>query len=112
MITTHVLDTTSGRPARGVPVALEQLETDGRWRVLSRKKTDANGRISDLVSSGVRIKGGIYRMTFETAAYFHSIRTPAFYPWVSVAFEIKRPRDHHHVPLLLSPYGYSTYRGS
>jgi 5-hydroxyisourate hydrolase len=110
-ITTHVLDTAGGRPARGVGVRLEIRAPGGRFRRLAAAKTDANGRIADLLPEG-RLKRGIYRMVFDTRAYFRARRTAAFYPEISVVFEIRKPAEHHHVPLLLSPFGYSTYRGS
>ena len=111
-ITTHVLDTSRGRPASGVPVRLERREGGGSWKVLSSSKTDADGRARDLLPEGSRLEKAVYRLVFDTAAYFTSIKTQGFYPEVAVLFEIKEPGQHHHVPLLLSPYGYSTYRGS
>ncbi len=107
-ITTHVLDTARGRPAAGVPVLLEQRQADGTWSERGRGKTDADGRLRDLLKSP--LSAGEYRITFDTAAYFGS--APAFFPYVQIAFIVQDPAAHHHVPLLLSPYGYSTYRGS
>lgn len=106
-LTTHVLDVASGRPARGVPIAVERLSA-GRWKVLGRGRTDADGRVKDLLSPGT-LSRGIYRLRFNTSSYFKGKR--AFYPEVSVVFRVQDGR-HHHVPLLLSPFGYSTYRGS
>ena len=109
-ITTHVLDTARGRPAAGLRVLLEVRE--GRsFRVLARGTTDANGRVSDLLEGG-RLKRGTYRLTFDTARYFRAARRRAFYPHVALLFEVGDPGQHYHVPLLLSPYGYTTYRGS
>lgn len=106
-LTTHVLDTASGKPARGVPVVVER-KTAGRWKVLGRGRTDADGRASGLLKPGL-LTQGVYRLTFDTAAYFKG--KPAFYPEISVVFRVRDSR-HHHVPLLLNPFGYSTYRGS
>ena len=108
-ITTHVLDTTRGCPAAGVPVVLERAEDSG-WQAVGSGITDADGRVSDLLSSAP--EGGRYRLTFDTGAYFGSLGVAGFYPEVSVTFVVARGEGHCHVPLLLSPFGYSTYRGS
>jgi 5-hydroxyisourate hydrolase len=105
-ITTHVLDTARGRPARGVPVRLER----GDGRVIAEAVTDADGRISDLGPQ--QVPGGTYRLGFDTAAYFESTGQQGFFPEVTITFTIDDPAQHYHVPLLLSPYSYSTYRGS
>ena len=106
-ITTHVLDTALGRPAAGVPVVLEK---EGRgWSVVGRGVTDADGRCRTLLAG--KLAKGTYRITFGVAAYFKKTRQSGFYPSVTVAFSVRDAR-HHHVPLLLSPWGYSTYRGS
>jgi 5-hydroxyisourate hydrolase len=110
MITTHVLDTARGRPAAGVPVVLEHAAQDG-WRELGRGATDADGRLRDLVAEGSALDAGRYRLTFDTGAYFRDRGEAAFYPEVTVVFTVAAD-EHHHVPLLLSPFGYSTYRGS
>lgn len=112
MISTHVLDTASGRPAAGVGVILEQQGAGGELQQVSRARTDADGRVRELVPGAVDLAAGTYRLTFETGAYFESIDVQGFYPRVSVLFTVRDPTQHHHVPLLLSPYGYSTYRGS
>lgn len=104
-LSTHVLDAVSGIPAAAVPVTL----TAAGGEVLARAVTDDDGRIATL---GDDLHAGVYRLTFDTAAYFAATGTPAFYPEVVIAFEITDPQAHHHVPLLLSPYAYSTYRGS
>lgn len=109
-ITTHVLDTARGRPASGLRVSIE-IRTRGRFRVVGRGTTDRNGRLTDLLPEG-RLRRGVYRLTFATGAYFRARRRPSFYPSVSVLFEIRLPGEHYHVPLLLSPFGYATYRGS
>ncbi len=103
-VSTHVLNATTGQPAAGLELTLSQQ--DGRdWRELSRRSTDQDGRVSDLAAG---IAPGVYRITFQTGAYLPE----TFYPEVTVVFRITDPGAHHHVPLLLSPYAYSTYRGS
>ncbi|HVE12675.1 MAG TPA: hydroxyisourate hydrolase [Elusimicrobiota bacterium] len=111
-ITTHVLDTSLGRPAAGVPVTLELRLDDGTWQPLSEARTDADGRAMGLLPAAHKLVEGVYRLTFDTAAYFRAKDLAGFYPYVSVPFEIHRTGEHYHVPLLLSPHGYSTYRGS
>ncbi len=110
MITTHVLDTALGRPARGVPVRLELLDGDA-WRELGAGATDDDGRLRTLTPPGP-VAPGRYRIGFDTGAYFAACGTPGFFPVAEIQFEIVDGAAHYHVPLLLSPYGYSTYRGS
>ncbi len=109
-ITTHVLDVSEGRPAAGVQVILE-IEKAGSWKELSRGATDSDGRLRHLLAPGSLVKG-TYRLSFETEAYFKSRKVEGFYPQVAIVFHVRDPKEHHHVPLLLSPFGYSTYRGS
>ena len=109
-ITTHVLDTARGCPAADISVVLEN-EVDGQWQALASGKTNDDGRIDGLLASE-SLSVGRYRMTFATGEYFRSQGVDGFYPQVVVDFEIREPGDHYHVPLLLSPFGYSTYRGS
>jgi 5-hydroxyisourate hydrolase len=109
MITTHVLDTALGKPAAGVPVVLE-LRAGAAWQAIGRGETDADGRLRTL--SPAATAAGIYRMSFDTAAYFARTGAAGFYPEISVVFEVREAGAHFHVPLLLSPFGYSTYRGS
>jgi 5-hydroxyisourate hydrolase len=111
-ITTHVLDTARGRPAAGVPIALEIETGAGAWRPLGRGETDADGRLRTLLTGGERPAAGTYRLTFDTAVYFTAQGVTSFYPFVQVVFRLDAPEQHYHVPLLLSPFGYSTYRGS
>ena len=111
-ITTHVLDTSRGRPASGLNVALDFHANDTTWKTIATGTTNADGRISDLLPENTKLAMGIYRLTFDTASYFHGIEAEGFYPSVMVIFEIKDAAAHYHVPLMLSPYGYSTYRGS
>lgn len=112
MISTHVLDTASGRPAAGVGVILEKQGAGGDMQMVSRARTDQDGRVRELVPGAVDLEAGTYRLTFETGAYFESLELEGFYPRVTVLFSVREPSQHHHIPLLLSPYGYSTYRGS
>ncbi|HYL46645.1 MAG TPA: hydroxyisourate hydrolase [Candidatus Limnocylindrales bacterium] len=109
-ISTHVLDTSAGKPAAGVPVVLE-AEVKGGWKELARGETDADGRLRFASSPGSG-SGGIYRLTFETRAYFQARKIEALYPQVCVVFQVRNANERHHIPLLLSPYGYSTCRGS
>ncbi len=104
-ITTHVLDTALGRPAAGVRVSLEVLEGE-QWTAVGAGATDADGRLRTL-TDGHSLRRGNYRLVFATGAY-----NGGFFPEVVLTFEVKDPSAHYHVPLLLSPYGYSTYRGS
>jgi len=111
-ITTHVLDTALGCPAAGISVALERLVSDGTARQIGAGMTDKDGRIRDLLAPGQSADAGEYRLRFETGAYFARDGREAFYPFVEVAFRVGADREHYHVPLLLNPFGYSTYRGS
>lgn len=110
-LTCHVLDTTHGRPARGLAVELERCNDDGTWHTLARAVTNDDGRVLDLLAPGA-LEARRYRITFATGAYFEAQGAPVFYPLVTVTFEVRAPEEHHHIPLLLSPFGYSTYRGS
>jgi 5-hydroxyisourate hydrolase len=110
VISTHVLDTTLGRPAAGLAVTLSHRGADAAWSVLGSGVTDDDGRIKELFVGTV--EAGEYRLEFATGAYFKSAGTAGFYPEVAVVFRITDPSANHHVPLLLSPFGYSTYRGA
>jgi 5-hydroxyisourate hydrolase len=110
-ITTHVLDLQRGRPAAGLAVLLERRSDDG-WTTLARAKTDADGRAETLLPAGSRAEPGMHRLTFDTGAWFTAQEIQGFYPFVTIVFEIRRPEEHHHVPLLLAAQGYTTYRGS
>jgi 5-hydroxyisourate hydrolase len=109
-ITTHVLDTARGQPAAGMRVVLYQ-ECEEGWKALGEGHTDANGRCNTLMGDGLA-ESGKYRLIFHTAAYFEGQNSKTFYPEVQVIFELRDPNAHYHVPLLISPFGYSTYRGS
>jgi 5-hydroxyisourate hydrolase len=110
-ITTHILDTSLGRPASGVTVELARLEGDGDFRLLATRTTNQDGRSLDLLDA-TTLQAGIYRLRFFTRAYFAARAETTFYPYVDVVFEISAGEAHYHVPLLLNPFGYSTYRGS
>lgn len=110
-ITTHVLDTNLGKPAAGLKITLSQRDDDGNYNTLASGFTNDDGRIADLLSPG-SLQKGTYRMHFDTGAYFRTLKTNTFYPEAIITFEISATDEHYHVPLLLSPFGYSTYRGS
>ncbi len=110
-ITTHVLDVSRGRPAAGVPVVLRVREGEA-WQELGRGVTDDDGRLRTLLPDGAPVEAGTYSLTFDTGAYFELTATAGFFPEVAVSFMLREPGGHYHVPLLLSPFGYSTYRGS
>ncbi len=129
-LSTHALDTATGKPAKGLPLMLEkQPDAEGwkaycqqrlkgesadkpAWETLAKGETNADGRCPDLLPAGTRLEPGIYRMDFDTATYFDKHNVAGFYPLVQVIFEIQAHDEHYHVPLLISPFGYSTYRGS
>jgi 5-hydroxyisourate hydrolase len=110
-ITTHVLDTMRGLPAPGVPVLLERVTAAG-LETLGSGVTDSDGRLRDLLPEGQALDAGAYRLSFDTGLYFTATAVEGFYPEVSIVFAVREGEPHYHVPLLLSPYGYSTYRGS
>ena len=109
-VSTHVLDTARGRPATSLAVTLSRRRSDGAWAVVGHAVTDSDGRIRDLAADSQA--AGVYRLDFDTARYFEDLGITGFYPVVSVVFTRLEAGDHIHVPLLLSPYGYSTYRGT
>ena len=110
-ISTHMLNTSTGKPAAGVAVSLQRLD-DETWETLGRWRTDEQGRVANLSPRDKSMTAGIYRMVFGTKEYFDGQGVSTFYPTVEVVFEIKNPDEHYHVPVLVSPFGYSTYRGS
>ena len=110
-ITTHVLDVSLGRPAAGVPVILESW-ADGKWAANGTATTDADGRAPEIGVSGAALQCGMYRLRFDVAGYFRAHGVTAFYPEITISFEVSDPTERYHVPLLLSPWGYTTYRGS
>ncbi|MGM5630661.1 hydroxyisourate hydrolase [Apibacter raozihei] len=111
-LSTHILDITSGTPASNVLVNLDRLTPDGEWVFINKLYTEANGRINSFLPLfSENGNPGLYRLTFYTESYFKSKNTETFYPYIQIVFEIK-DNKHYHVPITLSPYGYSTYRGS
>jgi 5-hydroxyisourate hydrolase len=111
-LSTHVLDATTGRPAAGVQVLLER-SGDGGWLVADQGQTDADGRLRLADDTGsAEFEPGVYRIAFATGAYFRARGVASFYPEVTITFEMTGRDEHYHVPLLLSPFAYSTYRGS
>ncbi|MGB3829186.1 MAG: hydroxyisourate hydrolase [Ornithinimicrobium sp.] len=108
-ITTHVLDTARGRPAAGVPVRLEAISSSG-VSTLAQEVTNDDGRVPELGPD--EIEAGTFRLTFDTASYFGATDQPAFFPEVSITFAVQDPSQHYHVPVLLGPFAWSTYRGS
>ena len=108
-ITTHVLDTARGVPAAGVRVSLDHEETPGTWKRVGEGTTDADGRLRTLLAPGT-LRAGAYRIEFDVESYFRG--TDAFWRHVSIEFVVRDAGAHYHVPLLVSPFGYTTYRGS
>ncbi len=112
-ITTHILDLSLGRPAEGVAIVLSVRDgAGGGWRELGQGRTDADGRLRTLLPTGQALAPGTYLLRFDTGEYFANGQTKCFYPEVTIVFRVDEPGGHYHVPLLLSPFGYSTYRGS
>ena len=109
-ITTHILDTMQGRPADGVAIILYEKQPKG-WAEIAKGITNNDGRVATLLKKDAVLEHGIYKLKFETQAYFTQLRLQTFYPYVEIVFDITSD-EHYHVPLLISPYGYSTYRGS
>lgn len=108
-ITTHILNTGTGRPASGVKATLEAKTASG-WQEIGMGLTDADGRIKNL--GPTKVEAGRYRVSFETGDYFGKQGTESFFPAVSIDFFVNNVDEHYHVPLLISPFAYSTYRGS
>jgi 5-hydroxyisourate hydrolase len=106
-ITTHVLDTTRGRPGAGIPVTLDFQVSDEEWKQLGKGITDTDGRIRSFISPETALTKGVYRLTFDVESYQRG-----FYPHVVLVFRVDDPTEHYHVPLLLGKFGYTTYRGS
>jgi 5-hydroxyisourate hydrolase len=111
-ISTHVLDTAKGKPATGVPVRLDRQDSYGKWISLGSSQTDRDGRCAQLLPDGATLAEGMYRLTFDTASYFAACGVEGLYPSVEILFRVKNGDSHFHIPLLLSPNGYTTYRGS
>jgi 5-hydroxyisourate hydrolase len=111
-VSTHVLDIAQGQPAQDVPVRLERQEAAGRWRLLTSSRTDQHGRCAQLFPENEALTPGVYRLGFDTATYFGARKLDGMYPLVEITFHVRNGEDHFHIPLLLSPNGYTTYRGS
>ncbi|GAA4746418.1 hydroxyisourate hydrolase [Flavisolibacter ginsenosidimutans] len=108
-ITTHILDTSKGKPASGVTVVL--YSGNDAWAEIARGATNNDGRVTDLLRKDSLLETGIYKLRFETKDYFEKQHIITFYPFVEIVFDVQ-DNEHYHVPLLLNPFGYSTYRGS
>jgi 5-hydroxyisourate hydrolase len=111
-ITTHVLDTARGRPAEGITVVLEYRASEGSWMELAHGQTNADGRLTSLLPDDATLSIGTYRLRFATGEYHASLGVRGFYPEIPILFQIDEAGSHYHVPLLLCPFGYSTYRGT
>ena len=110
-ITSHILDTSLGRPAQGVAIELFQ-QLDGGWHSLGSGTTNDDGRVSDLLDKQSNLAAGVYKLNFALSDYYKRLNIDSFYPYAEVVFQIAGDGQHYHVPLLLNPFGYSTYRGS
>lgn len=115
-LTTHILDTAAGKPAAGVDISLYSIGADGAATLVSRHVTNSDGRCDAPILSGEAMKTGVYELVFEIAAYFRTngatLAEPPFLDRIPIRFGIGDASAHYHVPLLVSPYGFSTYRGS
>ena len=110
-VSTHVLDIAQGKPAKAVPVRLERRAA-ADWVVLGSSVTDSNGRCSQLLPEGQELGPGLYRLAFDTASYHLEQKSEGLYPIVEITFQVREGESQFHIPLLLSPYGYTMYRGS
>jgi 5-hydroxyisourate hydrolase len=111
-ISTHILDVFLGKPAKGVSVRLERREHSGDWIALFSSRTGADGRCAQLLPANESLTAGVYRLNFDTATYFQAQEIATLYPLIEVAFQVLEGESEFHIPLLLSAYGYTTYRGS
>ncbi len=111
-ISTHVLDTARGKPTPGLPVRLERQDSSGQWSLVSSAKTDPDGRCTQLLPEGEILHEGLYRLAFDTASYYAACGELGLYPVVQITFQVRGGESHFHIPLLLSPNGFTTYRGS
>ena len=110
-ISTHILDTARGTPAKGVSVRLEKRDATD-WMVLSSSHTDGDGRCNQLLPENYTLCAGLYRLAFDTETYYRSHTIEGLYPVVEITFQVREGETHLHIPLLLSPHGFTTYRGS
>ncbi len=111
-ISTHVLDIALGQPAKDVAVRLERRELAGEWALLHSSRTDGDGRCHQLLPENEVLRPGLYRVCFDTASYHHARSIEGLYPIIEITFQVREGETHFHIPLLLSPNGYTTYRGS
>ena len=112
-LTSHVLDTGLGVPARNVRVVLERQDQGAKgWQVLAEQVTNADGRTNNFATAGVTLERGTYQLRFDVASYFLATKRETLYGIVPIVFNVEDPQAHYHIPLLISPFGYSTYRGS
>lgn len=111
-ISTHILDIVRGKPAADVPVRLEKNDAPANWRLLNSARTDQDGRCGQLLPEGEDPGAGIYRLIFDVASYYAAQNIETLYPAVEVTFQARAGESNFHVPLLLSPNAYTTYRGS
>lgn len=110
-ITTHILDTSQGKPAKGILIRLEQQQKDNSWIEIGRGHTNDDGRLPGLVKENTFLDFGVYKLIFDTETYYANTNVKGLYPYVDIAFKVTENK-HYHIPLLLNPFGYSTYRGS
>lgn len=111
-LSSHILDINLGQPAPGVLISLSRMNDDHSWSLIEERTTDSNGRVKDfLETTPGTTRTGIYKLTYHVSPYFQAHNQSSFYPFIEVVFEIK-DSNHYHVPITLSPFGYSTYRGS
>lgn len=110
-ISTHILDVAKGKPAKGVSVRLERRDASD-WVVLSSSRTDGDGRCAQLLPENETLRTGLYRLSFDTESYDRDQHVEGLYPLVEITFQVREGESHLHIPLLLSPHGYTTYRGS
>ena len=110
-LSSHILDISTGKPAPHVKITLQKRDAQNNWVLEEEKITDQNGRVKDFLKQEGKNNTGIYKLTFYTAPYFKNLGQKSFYPFVEVVFELA-DQEHYHVPITLSPYGYSTYRGN
>jgi 5-hydroxyisourate hydrolase len=111
-ISTHVLDVAQGKPAQHVPVRLERRDSTGAWQIVSVSQTDQDGRCPQLLPQNETLCAGAYRLSFDTSTYHLARKIQGLYPAVEITFQVQDGESHLHIPLLLSPHGYTTYRGS
>jgi 5-hydroxyisourate hydrolase len=111
-ISTHILDLVQGKPAQDTTVRLEKQNSDGNWQPLTSARTDQDGRCLQLLPKDGELAAGIYRLIFDTGSYFSLQKITTLYPVVEITFQVRDGESHFHIPLLLSPNGYTTYRGT